>query len=409
MQIPRGVVLLCAALAITSGCGSASPGSLIPDAPISSKCRFGASQTSVLVTEWSASEKANLEARLASGGAVAVAFSGCDLRLLPECRLEGGYTWQRTTPSTDLIEIKNEAELYSKLPLGAVALSGELKRSGTLYVETTVAGHRRVEGMTATQVPSSGECERATHLVSGLSLGAFVLSGAGEAGAHASAEVTKVGSAGGKLTRSAKVYRSAGDANSCSGATDEGPAGDCASPLQVFLAPIPGRAEEEGPPGTVRVDFVSASGIIRWDVFVDDQATCTTPCSRWVDPERPLVLRTREDAPDKLRVGRLDRELGPVQVAARPLQRGKLATGIVFTSLGGLGVLSGITLSAIGCSGDRAGLCTAGLISLGAGGVVAAGAVWLMLQSPARAEIRPLFQSGGLTVGLGPAGLAGSF
>ena len=411
MRTAGGLVVVCLVLQVAAGCGAtASSDGLIPEAPTTSKCQIGASQTSVLVTEWPAAEKANLEALMSRGGGVAVAFSGCELRLLPECRLHGGYTWQRTTPSSDLIEIKNEADLYTKLPLGAVSLSGELKRSGALFVETTVAGHHRLSGLSAAEVPNQDECARATHVVSGLSLGAFILSGSGEAGIHGSAEVTRIGSAGGKRTRSARVYRTAGLAERCPDATEAGPSPGCASPLQVFLSPIPGRAEEEGPPGTVRADFVSASGTVRWDVYVDDQATCTTPCTRWVDPERPLVMRSREDAPDKLRVGRLDRDLGPVQIAGRPLSRGKLATGITFTALGGLAVVTGVTLAAIGCSSeDRAGMCTAGVISLGTGAAVTAGAIWLMLQAPGRAEVRPLFRSGGTTVGLGPGGIAGTF
>ena len=39
-----------------------------------------------LVTEWPASEKANLEVRLREG-AVAVAYSGCEMRLVPDCRV----------------------------------------------------------------------------------------------------------------------------------------------------------------------------------------------------------------------------------------------------------------------------------------------------------------------------------
>src|SRR4051794_12114779 len=63
------------------------------------KCRVAASQTSPLVTEWPASEKANLEV-LSHNGAVAVAYSGCSMRVLPQCRVRGNYQWMRTTPST---------------------------------------------------------------------------------------------------------------------------------------------------------------------------------------------------------------------------------------------------------------------------------------------------------------------
>ena len=32
----------------------------------------------------------------------------------------------------------------------------------------------------------------------------------------------------------------------------------------------------------------------RWDVYADDEVICSTPCARWVNPNRPVMLRTRE-------------------------------------------------------------------------------------------------------------------
>jgi hypothetical protein len=396
---PRRVLLL--PLLLIAGCAGGSMHGLFPGAPgLASRCQLGAVQTSVLVTEWAAAEKSNLEGML-GGGAVAVQFTGCQMRVLPQCRLAGRYTWQRTTPSTDYFDIAGEGDLYAKLPLGAVSLEGELKRSGTLGVQTTVSGQVRLEGLTGADVPNQPECAEATHVVSALTLGAFVLSAGQALTARSSANVHTVGEAGGSYSRTGHVVRAAGDSATCVNATSERPSADCSSPIEVFLSPIPGRAPEPGPPGSVRVDFLSASDSVRWDVYVDDQATCTTPCARWVDPNRPLLLRTREDAPDKLLVGRLDAGAGPLQVSARPLARGQLATGVVFTALGGLAVLTGITLTAIGCSSDdRAGMCTAGLVSLGSGAVVTGGAIWIMLGARARVGVRPIF-GGGESYGLG--------
>src|SRR5689334_15917374 len=83
----------------TAGCmqsSTAKARSVLPRAPAEqAKCRVAASQSSPLVTEWPASEKANLEVLLRNG-TVAVAYSGCSMRLLPECRVKGEYHWQRT-------------------------------------------------------------------------------------------------------------------------------------------------------------------------------------------------------------------------------------------------------------------------------------------------------------------------
>src|SRR5205807_260095 len=135
----------------------------------------------------------------------------------------------------------------------------------------------------------------------------------------------------------------AGAASACSTATDQAPAGECASPVQMFLAAIPGRGEPEAPPGTVKVDFVSEGSSTQWDVYVNDQATCTTPCSRFVDPARPLAMRTHTDGDiQRVEVKHVLQGVGPVQIAALPRRNGEFVTGLAFTAFGGMGVISGI-------------------------------------------------------------------
>src|SRR5262245_24114656 len=115
--------LMVAAMALTPACGarlsSGIPRAQAPEAPTElTKCKVAANQENPLVTEWPASEKANLEARLREGGVV-VGYSGCSMKLLPQCRVRGGYGWRRTTTATDVVEIHDADELYAKLPLGA--------------------------------------------------------------------------------------------------------------------------------------------------------------------------------------------------------------------------------------------------------------------------------------------------
>jgi hypothetical protein len=359
----------------------------------------------VLVTEWPAAEKANLEAQIGQGGAVAVEFSGCELRLLPECRLPGLYTWSRTTPSRDVIEIRDEADLYTKLPLGAATLAGELRHSGALSVTTTVAGQLRLSGMTPSQVTAAPECARATHLLGGLSLGAFELSAGSHTTGSGSVGMSDA-SLGGSGSRSQRTMRTAGNPASCADATDDAAAPDCASPIQAFLEPIPGRAQEPGPPGSVEVDIVSSDASTRWDVFVDGDASCTTPCSRWLEPGRPLELRTRQGT-SSLTVENLPRDQGPQRIVAHPTSMGPFVTGIVFTALGGMATITGTVLTGIHCGDGGAG-CTAGLITLGAGSAVTAGAIVMLVGSLSDVEVRPLFERDA-SVQLTPTGIRGHF
>jgi hypothetical protein len=398
------------AAVLAAGCATgAASGPLVPETPVlASRCRVGASQTSILVTEWSATEKANIQAAL-SGGAIAVQFSGCELRLIPNCRLPGAYNWQRTTPTSERVEIKNDAELYAKLPLGAANLNAELKKSGELAVQTTVSGQARLAGFQATMVPSDPSCADATHLVDALSVGAFTLSAGGSQSTAGGIEVKVVGESRGSLSQSAKVLRSAGVVEACAQATDDSPAWDCASPLQVFLAPIPGKAEPEGPPGTVRVDFVSLHDNVRWDVIINDDATCTTPCAGWIDPSRPVALRSREEAPQKLAVSRLVTGAGPLQVSARPKQLGKFSGGVVATAFGGIGIATGVTLLAVGTGTDRDGMALAGTITLPIGAALTVGGIYLMVKARAAIRVRPLFGSDGPIMTITPGGIVGSF
>ena len=69
------------------GCAQSSTAkarSVLPHVPAEqARCRVASSQSSPLVTEWPASEKANLEARLREGGVV-VSYSGCSMKQLPQ-------------------------------------------------------------------------------------------------------------------------------------------------------------------------------------------------------------------------------------------------------------------------------------------------------------------------------------
>lgn len=379
-------------------------------------CQYALSQGNPLLTEWPASEKANLEVLL-RGGAVAVEFTGCAMKLLPQCRPGGRYSFQRTTLASDAIEIKSSDELFAKLPLGAASLEGELSRSGKLVVKTWVAGQARLEGLAPEQVPSTPECARATHVLGGLTVGAFSLLSGGEIKGGASADVVKIGEAGGKASRSAELVRSAGDSDSCSRGDEYEPHFNCRSPIQAFLWRIPGRGYgTEGPAGTIKVDLVSANASARWDVYYDDEVVCTTPCSRWLDPARPLLFRTRDEGyygrgADRITVPDLTpfASSGMVQVQAHPTAQGKFATGVVFTSFGGMAAVTGIALTAVGCSdADRAGMCKAGAITLGIGALVTAGSIMMIVDALPHAEFR--VPGGGVgSVTVGPGFAAGRF
>jgi hypothetical protein len=287
-------------------------------------------------------------------------------------------------------------------------------------VHTVVAGMLRLAEAEVVQVPWQAECAQATHVVEALSVGAFTLSSGGGGSVGAGVGLTAVGTVGGRVGGGDRVVRAAGDSQLCGAGTDEAPHPHCRSPLQVFLRPLPGRGlePEEGPPGTVKVDFISAHAQGRWDVYIDDEVACSTPCTRWVNPSRPIFLQSRAgpfpySAREEIQVPDLGEYVGagPLRLRAHGTAHGAQVTGITLAGLGGMGVMTGITLSAVGCSVGREEMCRGSLITLGVGSLVTAGAIWLILEAAPRANILPVFETkGGTTrVNVGPGFVHGRF
>jgi hypothetical protein len=276
------------------------------------------------VTEWPASEKSRLESLLATR-TVAVAYSGCDLRIVEACRLDGGYDWRQTTLSTDAVEINDADELYAKLPIGAVSLEGELSRSGRLAVETTVAGQFERTGPPLPLIERKGPCAEVTHFVSAVSIGAFKLKSGGALGARGGVDAYGAG-ARVDVKRSEVVLREAGAPESCVDATPDAPASACRSPIQIFLQEAKrkltheerlAREEEEQArlTGAVQLTLEPPPGeAAPWSLRREDEvALCELPCTRWVPPASGYEVR-RDDARED---GHLAVDLPPSFPAAR--------------------------------------------------------------------------------------------
>ncbi len=157
----------------------------------------------------------------------------------------------------------------------------------------------------------------------------------------------------------------------------------------------------------METEFVSATAM-PWEVMIDQQSACWTPCKLVLDGPHWVTMRSRDRQPIRLEVGELGRE--PSSVTAHDLKNGTYATGITFTALGGAALVTGITLTAVGCSQDRDGMCTAGLITGGAGAAITFGGIYLMRAALPRYQVRALERHGLslFTNGKG-GGLAGHF
>ena len=114
-------------------------------------------------------------------------------------------------------------------------------------VRTTVSGQLMSNGMGS--AAPGGACGEATHYISGISVGAFQLMSGSDAAAGGGATFAGMGG-GGKSSKKESVLREAGSREACGESTDEAPASQCASPIQVFLAPIRSGAAGASATGT---------------------------------------------------------------------------------------------------------------------------------------------------------------
>ncbi len=423
---------------LASGCSGVLPSSQpATPAPVSdptplAKCHVAANTESPLVTEWPASEKAHLQS-LATRQTVAVEYSGCELRIVDGCQLPGAYAWSRTTLATDTLEIEDADELYAKLPIGAVGLEGELERSGRLAVRTTVAGQLRADGMT-TPNPNDAACASATHYISAISIGAFQLLSGSQAAASGSVDVGFTGG-GAKSSRKEVVLREAGTREACAEGSDDAPSSQCASPIQVFLAPLSPkttqRAQESGPSkeSAVYVSFPPPKDEDEiWTLRAPGgRLLCTLPCGQWVGPVSGYYLQREERdgaAPAKLNLpGAFAHPVGSRVTADFQTERGNpgLARwtfyGGIFYAATGAGLTTwGIISAANPCDETEPGCHNVGGLLIGTGVfLMAAGATGIWWHLWSREEKFVTYEelssreNSGVKVMVGPGSLLGTF
>lgn len=165
----------------------------------------------------------------------------------------------------------------------------------------------------------------------------------------------------------------------------------------------------EAPKGQVPVEFVSGYVGREWDVYVGAQQVCTTPCKGFVEPWRPIVLRSYGDRV-QLSSGVAEyRDVGPVRVRAIGEDGGARAGGITFTALGGMGVVTGGFLALAGTLAERPGLAEAGLYTaVGSGALLAAGLAVLLNSGP-HAEFYAFDGERPVRLLFGPGSVKGEF
>jgi len=228
---------------LAAGCGGAGSNPQPPAfAPANqSTCKVQKSQSNPLIVEWPSAERASLEAR-ARQGLVVVRYDGCELQLLTRCTAPGVYNYLPVSRKQDSLRIRNEDELWASMPIGAASLEGKLHNGGELGVNMTLVGTYQSDRVEVKAADLQGICDGATHVIGGLSVGAFEFFSAASAETGGGASVAGVG-AGVTTKRSQEVLATDGRPESCerSSSKDAEPPDGCGALLRIEVIPIAGK------------------------------------------------------------------------------------------------------------------------------------------------------------------------
>jgi hypothetical protein len=239
----------CHALRNADGAPAGSgPNAMLDDVAVGqNRCPNADGEARPFVVEWDATDLATFEAK-SSRDLVFVKYAGCEVELLYGCSdngVPGRYGAYAdpvfTSGTVESFEMRNQDELYAKLPLGAVNLSGKVEIGQTLELLYFVSG-----AVTSTRnyveravIADNGRCKGATHFVSAYNLGAFRLL----AHEHQSAgvEVGVANAGGGSKTASeSSNLKHGGDLDDCKTHSQQ----HCRVPIRLVLQPIDEDAQD---------------------------------------------------------------------------------------------------------------------------------------------------------------------
>jgi hypothetical protein len=231
-----------------TGCGGSPPptmegrAGMLSRTAVAQKCGEAAKgHDRPFVVEWDATDLASFEAK-AARDTIVVHYEGCKIEVLYGCsdpaapgRLGAYGTPQFTSGTVQGFDVKNEGDLYAKLPLGAAELSARVAAGETLHLKYLVSGVATSSRDTISREELAGYpgCEGATHYVWGYNLGAFELSSTEQTSVEGKAGVGSIGG-GARRAHEEAAVGAGGNLASCT--TQDQRA--CRVPIRLALRPI---------------------------------------------------------------------------------------------------------------------------------------------------------------------------
>jgi hypothetical protein len=234
--------LLFVTAAATLGCSTTPAGALAQPPAFEpkgqSKCAITKSQARPLIVEWPSADRGELEDR-ARRGLVAVRYVGCEMQIVPACRVPGSYAYSALSRKRDRVLMKDADDLYANIPVGAAKLEGKLAKLGELSVNMTIVGRYNADRDHVAEEELAGDCADATHVITALTAGAFEFLAGAEAEVGAGVDVGGAG-VGARSRATRETLSQDGDEKACEQATDEDkkPPTGCRALLRIEVAPI---------------------------------------------------------------------------------------------------------------------------------------------------------------------------
>jgi hypothetical protein len=214
---------------------------------IAHKCSARAPDDRPLIVAWENSDKALIEAQRAHG-LIAVRYIGCEMKVLTQCGLPAKYEYMAVTTKHDHVNIESADELVAKLPIGAATVAAKLESTGKLSVDMLIVGRFEAARKVYRKEDLEGDCSEATHMVSGITVGAFDFAAGAEANVNATVGVLGA-EIGGKHREKRDTVSQDGNAEACkkSGADDKQPPFNCGGLLRLELIELKASAARCGP------------------------------------------------------------------------------------------------------------------------------------------------------------------
>ena len=253
-----------------------------------------------LIVDWQPEQRTDLETAIRQG-VVVVRLDKKGLRILNGCTLaHGDYGYLGVATKKEVIRLKTAQQVAANLPLtgGAlgVELGGELSRGATLDIRLSIVGKHTTawNEVTASDLAGGKACQRATHFIRGLTVGAFSMKMNAEEKAKGSAKVLGQGGST-DHGKSSEVDSSDGKLEDCEKADPDEPKppGQCRALVRIQLEPIaagtgtdtpdkPDPQPQGCPEGLVFVDGRCAESIAETPHACkpDDLADCQAQCEK---------------------------------------------------------------------------------------------------------------------------------